>query len=129
MADFRASPAYQRAKQRLGRKTGGPVWRVINALSIDKQFASEDTRKELQALAFESDKEYRDASFALKERAGDIDFGLRKEAFEDREREDLIASGIGLGQVAAESYYGGTREDLEMAILKKKLDFMRKYEV
>ena len=120
-ADFANDPRYQKMKQRLGRI--GPEQRaVMNTLSADATFADEQTRRTLKAMAQQADKEYADSVIGLKTRG----LGLSKRAFGFDKTQDRMATGIGLGQVAAESYYGGKREDVENAILKKKLGFMNR---
>jgi len=121
--NFLESPAYQRAVQRLGRIR--PEQRaILNTLSVDAEFADEETRRTLQSMALESDKSYRDESISLR-RSG---LGLRKEAFDISQKKDRMATGVGVGQVFAESYFGGKREELDMALLKRKMRFMDRLE-
>ena len=125
--DFTNSPAYQRAVQRLGRIR--PEQRAImNSLSVDAQFADEDTRKMLASLTQTQNKDYADKSLGLRERAFTADMGLRREAFDYGRKQDRMATGIGIGQVAAETKFGLDRDKIDMEILKKKMGFMNRLE-
>ena len=125
--DFTNSPAYQRAVQRLGRIR--PEQRaILNTLSVDAQFADENTRKMLASLAQTQNKAYADKSLGLRERALTADTGLRREAFDYNRDQDRMATGIGIGQVAAETKFGLDRDKIEMEILKKKMGFMSRLE-
>lgn len=132
--DFTQSPGYQRLAQRMGRIR--PEQRAImNTLSVDAQFADEDARKMLASLAQTQNKEYADKTLALKgraltnrENAITADTALRREAFDYKRDQDRIATGIGLGQLAAETKFGLDRDAIDMALLKKKMAFANRLE-
>jgi len=127
MPDFTEHPGYQRAVQRLGRIR--PHQRAIfNTLSVDAQFADENTRKMLASLAQTQNKDYADRSLALRERALTSNIGLRRDEFDYNRNQGRMATGIGLGQVAAEYDFGKRRDDIELATLKKKMGFMNRLE-
>lgn len=125
--DFTNSPAYQRAVQRLGRIR--PEQRAImNTLSVDAQFADENTRKMLASLAQTQNKAYAGKSLGLRERALTADTGLRREAFDYNRDQDRMATGLGIGQVAAETKFGLDRDKIEMETLRKKWGLMNRLE-
>jgi len=124
--NFTENPSYQKMVQRIQRIP--PEQRaILNTLSVDAQFADENTRKMLASLAQKQNKEYADKSLGLRKKALTSSIGLRRQDFDENVRQDRIATGIGLGQVAAETYFGGQRDEINQAILKKKLDFMNRY--
>uniref|UniRef100_A0A6M3JG80 Uncharacterized protein n=1 Tax=viral metagenome TaxID=1070528 RepID=A0A6M3JG80_9ZZZZ len=128
--DFTNSPAYQRAVQRMGRIR--PEQRaIINSLSVDAKFADENTRKMLASLSQAQNKAYSDNSFALREKGLGVretaltaNTGLRRDAFDYNRDQDRMATGLGIGQVAAETKFGMDRDKIDMEILKKKMGFM-----
>jgi len=112
--------------QRLGRIR--PEQRaILNTLSVDAQFADENTRKMLASLAQAQNKAYADRSFGLRERAFDVSSGLRRREFDEGVKQDRMATGIGIGQVAAETKFGLDRDAIDTAILKKKMAFLDRY--
>ena len=122
---FTNSPAYQRVVQRMGRIA--PYQRaILNSLSVDAQFADENTRKMLASLSQAQNKEYADKSLRLRERAFTADTGLRREAFDYNRDQGRMATGIGAGQVLAETKFGMDRDKIDMEILKKKMGFMNR---
>lgn len=68
MASFRDTPAYQRMIARMGRIR--PEQRaILNTLSIDEEFADEETRRKLQALSHQQNVDYRGKTLDLRTRA------------------------------------------------------------
>ena len=123
MIDYSQSPAYQRAVQRLGRIR--PEQRAImNSLSVDAKFADENTRKMLASLAQKQNTDYANQSLDLRRTAMNMDAGLRRQDFDYKKEQNRIATGVGMGQVASEAYFGRKRDDIEMQTLKKKMDFL-----
>lgn len=101
MANFRTSPRYQRAIQRLSRMA--PSERaVIDNLMVDKAFASEEMRGRLQSMRAAADKQF--AAQRLK--LGEGRLGLAERSFRFEKKQLPIAYGIAAGGVAASGYYG-----------------------
>jgi len=126
LADYTNSPNFQRMVQRLGRIR--PEQRAImNTLSVDAEFADENTRGMLRSLAQVQDKEYADKSFGLKEKAFDVSTGLRRQAFDEGVKQDRTATGIGIGQVAAETQFGLNRDAVDIETLKMKRAFLNRF--
>ena len=128
MADFRSSPAYLRVIQRL-QKIPTHQRHLLDSLSVDAKFADEETRSRLQSMARESRKTFRGKSLGLREKAFDVDIGLRREAFDFGREQERTATGVGIGQLVAETDFSGQREDLDLALVKKKLAFASRYGV
>ena len=125
--DFTEHPAYQRAVQRLGRIR--PEQRaVMNTLSVDASFADENTRKMLASLSQAQNLNFANRSLGIRERGQATDMGLRRDVFDYNRNQDRMATGIGVGQVAAEYDFGKRRDDIELATLKKKMGFMDRLE-
>lgn len=119
-SDFANNPNYQRAVQRLGRIR--PEQKaILNTLSVDAKFADENTRKMLASLAQKQNVDYANRSLGLRERSFNANTGLRRDEFNYNRNQNRMATGIGLGQVAAEYDFGRRRDDIEMATLKKKM--------
>ena len=126
MATYRDTPAYQRLIQRQGRIR--PEQRaILDTLSVDKDFATEETRRVLQSLRFESDKAYRDKLLGLRERTFDVGIGLRGERFGRAQKQERLATTIGLGEVAAATGFGIERDKIDREILKRKMDFLNRF--
>lgn len=101
MADFRTSPRYQRAIQRMARMS--PEQRaIINTMSLDEGFASEEMRKKLGSMQLAADKEARAKQLELGERG----LKLKKREFQFTKKMLPIATAIGVGQVGASTYMG-----------------------
>ena len=125
--DFTQHPAYQRYLQRLGRVR--PEQRAImNTLSADAKFADENTRKMLASLSQKQNVDYANKSLDLRRTGMEMDNSLRRDAFDYNRGQDRVATGIGMGQVASDAYFGGKRDDIELATLKKKMGFMNRLE-
>ncbi len=65
---YRESPAFQRMMQRMGRMRPEQM-AVLNALSVDVEFADEETRRTLQALSHRQNVEYSNKSLDLRAQA------------------------------------------------------------
>jgi len=119
---FQDDPRYQRMVQKLQRI--GPEQRaVMSTMLADETFADEYARKGLRNLLAASTKRYQDKSLDLRSKAFTSRMGLEREAFGEEQRQDRLSTGIGLGQVVAETHFGKQREDIDMALLKRKLEF------
>lgn len=123
--DFTDNPSYQRLKARMGRITPDKA-AVLNALSIDPQFADEMTRKELQGMTLDLSKDYREKSLNQRSQQFGEELGLRREAFNSGKGQDTASTLIGLGNVAASSYYGNKRDEVDMEIIKKQLGLLKR---
>ena len=121
--DYTQHPGYQRMVQRLGniRPEQRAIWKT---LSVDPQFANAETRSILSSLAHQQNVNNANRSLDLRERAFTSNMGLRRRAYDDDVKNHNMATGIGLGQVAAEAKYGMDRDALDMATYKKKMEFL-----
>ncbi|HBJ75673.1 MAG TPA: hypothetical protein DDY86_09290 [Syntrophaceae bacterium] len=125
--DYRQSPAYQRLMQRINRVR--PENRaVLGPLigDIDAKFAGESAQKELSSKEMTQNKAFADQSLGLRRESFLSDLGLRRRAFDEGARQNRIALPLGLGQVAAEYQFGEDREQVDMALLKKKMELMNR---
>jgi len=101
MADFRTSPRYQRAIQRLRRMS--PEQRaIVSTISLDESFAGGEMRQKLQSMEAAADKEARATSLEL----GEKKLGLKTREFRFAKKQLPIATAVGVGQVGASTYLG-----------------------
>ena len=122
--NFQDHPRYQRMVQRLGRVA--PHQRaILNTLSVDAQYADENTRRMLQGMRLEADKDYRDKSFALRKKRQDTSLDIREDLAGQERKENLAAGVIGLGQLGAETYFGKRREALNFRLFDRLLRFQK----
>jgi len=114
MADFRTSPRYQRALQRLSRMS--PSERaIIDSRIADETFATEEMRGRLQSMRMAADKQF--AAERLK--LGEGRLGLAKRSFRFEKRQLPIAYGIGAAGVAASGYYGYRKQQFDTSLAER----------
>ena len=85
---YRESPAFQRMMQRMNRMNPSQM-AVLNALSVDAEFADEETRRTLQALSHRQNVEYSNRSLDLRTQARLSGEAYRSEALDLRTRAGL----------------------------------------
>lgn len=108
MADFKTSPRYQRAIQRMARMS--PEQKaIISTMSLDESFADEEMRRKLKSMGMAAEKESRAKGLELGERS----LGLKEREFGFTKRMLPVATAVGVGQVGASTYMG--LQDIKMA--------------
>ena len=116
--NYRESPAYQRMIQRLGKIRPENRHLLNNMISPDARFAGDMERRGLQAKRHGANVDYANRSLAL-----------QRDSFEEGERQENLATAVGLGNVAASAHFGLGRDKIDMEILRRKLAFMKKFGV
>jgi len=125
MRDWKTSPRYQRALQRLMRMS--PEQKAIfTSANLDEVFADEEMKGRLNSMRMAANKEAQAKSLELGERG----LGLQEKEFRFAKRQIPIATAIGLGEVGASTYMGlqRIRADTELAErLKLRQGLYRRY--
>ena len=120
---FQDDPRYQRMIQKIMRIP--PEQRaILSASAADETFGDIYARNSLNKMLMEADKQYQDKSLDLRTRSLNTRMGLERETFGEQQRQDKLSTGIGLGQVAAETYFGGQRDELDRALLRRKMGLL-----
>ena len=114
MYNFENMPSYQRLRQRLS-KIRPENRAILNTLSLDADFADDQTRRALRSMATKQGYEYANRGL-----------GLRQDAFDYGQRQDALSNMIGLGNVASSTYFGLERDKIDNEILRRKLAFMKR---
>ena len=123
--DYTSSPMYQRMMQRIQRIRPEQA-AILNTLAPDSKFAGEELRKTMASTAQAANVNYANRSLDLRSRAVGADTGLMRDRYDEWVDKNRTATGVGLGQVAAETYYGKRRDDIDLETYKKKMAFMNR---
>ncbi len=134
MADFRRTPRYQRARQKIRRMRPDQL-AILNTLALDESFADAEMRKEIAMSALSRRDRFRTESLDLAKRGSASAFELRKsglglrreglnlrrEGFEFEKGQLPISTGIGLAGVAASGFAGHQRLKLDTALAQQMI--------
>ncbi len=134
MANFRRTPRYQRAIQKIRRMRPDQL-AILNTLALDESFAGEEMRKEIAMSALSQRDKFRTARLDLAERGGAERFerskaglglrgeslALRREGFEFERGQLPISTGIGLAGVAASGFMGHQRLKLDTQLSQQMI--------
>ena len=126
--DYTQSPAYKRYMARIDRIS--PDQRaVLNTLSPDREFAGKEFRRGLQAKGHEAGVDFANRRLGLREKRFDETMGLRREGFGYGQEQEDIATGVGLGNIAASTQFGLQKQKLDADLDRKKLALLKIYGV
>ncbi len=134
MANFRRTPRYQRAIQKIRRMRPDQL-AILNTLALDESFAGEEMRKEIAMSALSQRDKFRTARLDLAERGGaerlerskaglglrGESLALRREGLEFERGQLPISTGIGLAGVAASGFMGHQRLKLDTALSQQMI--------
>ena len=134
MPNFRRTPRYQRAVQKIRRMRPDQL-AILNTLALDESFADAEMRKEIAMSALSRGVKFRTAQLGLRERGGAERFersktglglrgeglALRREGFEFAKDQLPISTGIGLAGVAASGFMGHQRLKLDTALAQQMI--------